>query len=256
MNINQVAQMSLNSKMMKLSASQNITGAKDDPSGLSISEKLESQINGLDQGSDNTAYMSDALAIADGGLSQINDSLTEIKTLSVQANNSFLSDDDKAIIQNQVDQLTQGINDAVSASTYNGMSLLDGSFTNKNTASSADGTGNSVSIGDMTSEGLGISSIDITSPDAFKQIDNAMSAVNSQRAQIGANINGNSYVMNSSSQTSLNLAAAKSRITDLNIPKAVSDKNKDELLQSYQTMMQKESQEQEKAKVASLGLMG
>lgn len=255
MNINQLAQMNIGDKMMKLSASKNITGAKDDAAGLAISEKLEAQINGLDTGNDNTAYMSDALNIADGGLSQINDSLTEIKTLSIQANNSFLSDDDKAIIQNQVNQLTEGINDVVKATSYNGQSLLDGSFSNKNTASYADGTGKSVSISDMTSVGLGLDGYDVTKGDT-SAIDKAMSAVNAQRAELGANVNTNNYVMDSNSQTSLNLAAAKSRIVDLNVPKAVTEKNKENLLQSYQIMMQKNEQDNASAKVASLGLMG
>lgn len=238
MNINDMANMNIGTKMMKLSATDATNKAKKDPAGLAISEKLEAEKRGLEQANDNAAYMSDALTIADGGLSQINESLTDIRTLAVQANNSFLSDDDRAIIQMQVDQISQGINDVVGATTYNGMPLLDGSFTDKNTASNSDGTGNSVSIGDMTN----IGSIDITSPDALDNIDKAISSVNSERAEIGTTVNTNGYVMDSNSQTSLNLAAAKSRIVDANVPKVVTDKNTSQLLESYQTMMQASAQ--------------
>lgn len=238
MNINDMTQMKIGTKMMQFSADEVTNKAKKDPAGLAISEKLEAEKRGLQQGYDNSAYMSDALNIADGGLSQINESLTDIRTLAIQANNSFLSDDDRAIIQMQVDQISQGINDVVGATTYNGMPLLDGSFTDKTIASNSNGTGSSVSIGDMTN----IGAFDITSPDALDNIDKAISSVNSQRAEIGTTVTTNNYTMDSNSQTSLNLAAAKSRIVDANIPKMVTDKNTTQLLESYQTMMQSAEQ--------------
>ncbi len=252
MNINDMSKMSMQDAMLKISTGSKINSAKDDASGLAIAEKIQAEISGLEQGIDNTGAMEDLLKTAEGGLSNISDGLQQVRELSIQAANGTLDDSDRALIQNEIDQILQGIGDVASSTQYNNKNLLDGSFQNQNTASYADGTGKSISIDGFSVEALGLANYNVTGNFDVRDIDKALELVNNQRSTIGVTSNGFSYTMNSNSQNSLNLAASRSKIVDTNIPKAVTDMNKATLTEQYKIFMQKKEQEDETKKVNGL----
>jgi flagellin len=122
------SQMSLTTALQRLSSGLRINSAKDDSAGLAISERMNAQIGGLDQASRNANDAISLAQTAEGALSSIGDNLQRLRTLAVQAANGTNSDADRASIQNEVSQLVSEIGRVSSTTQFNGINLLDGSF--------------------------------------------------------------------------------------------------------------------------------
>ena len=120
-------QSSLSNSVNRLSSGLRINTAADDPSGLAISQKLLSQVNGFDQAVQNVQDANNAAAVADGALSTTTDILQRIRSLAVEASSDITSDSDKANLQTEVGQLLQEVNRISQNTTFNGLQLLDGS---------------------------------------------------------------------------------------------------------------------------------
>ena len=215
---------SINSLYTGLSSGYSINKAADNAAGLAIAEKLQSQANGYNVGANNAATMNDLINVADGGISSITDSLQRIRELSLQASNTAIySSEDISAMQYEIDGLKQSIQDAAKGTQFNTMSLLDGSKADLHVASNPDGTGMSIKM----------------------VIDKALEKVSSARSSLGASSNALSTVINSNSYTALNLTSAQSRIEDLDYPKAISDLQKERLLEQYKLNMIKKKSEDE-----------
>jgi flagellin len=120
-------QSALQSAVTKLSSGLRINTAADDPSGLAISEKLQSQVNGFDQAVSNVQDATNAATVADGALQTTTDILQRIRTLAVEASNDTDTIGDKNNLQTEVTQLVQEINLISQTTNFNGSALLDGS---------------------------------------------------------------------------------------------------------------------------------
>ncbi len=240
----------------RLSSGNKINSAKDDAAGLAVMKVLETQIRGLDKGIQNTSDMQNLVKTAEGGLSSISDNLQRIRELGVQASNGTLSDTDRQAIQMEISQAVEGINETVENTQYNNMKLLDGTFQNANTASSANGIGAYVTISSISTDDLGITGLNVTDPNFIKKIDNAVEKVSESRADLGAKVNAFEFTNSSSAITALNTAAAKSRIGDTQVDKAMSDLNKQRILQEYSTYSSMQQMEDTKNLVSSGMLMG
>lgn len=237
---------SINSLYTSLSSGYSINKAADNAAGLAIAQKLQSQANGYNVGANNAATMNDLINVADGGISSITDSLQRIRELSVQASNTAVySSEDISAMQYEIDGLKQSIQDAAKGTQFNTMSLLDGSRADLHVASNPDGTGMSIKMVNTTLESLGIADYDVTKDFDISVIDKALEKVSSARSSLGANSNALSTVINSNSYTSLNLTSAQSRIEDLDYPKAISDLQKERLLEQYKLNMIKKKSEDE-----------
>lgn len=228
----------------KLSSGKRINSASDDAAGLAIAEKLSAMINGLEQGSENTADMQNLLQTAEGGLNTINDSLLRVRELSVQASNGIYSAEDTQAIQFEIDHLLDHVQKTASNTQFNNQKLLDGSFSNKNTASSADGTGLNVNITDTGLESLGLSSYNVTGEFDISVIDNAISKVNESRSSIGAYDNRLGHTISSNDIGMLNQMQSRSNISDADMAKASMKYNNQKLLQEYQMFSQKQKMQQ------------
>lgn len=250
MTINSIAQSQMQSNFQKLSTGFQINSAKDNPANMAISEKILAEVKGLEQGMRNTEYMNDLVNTAEGGLSTVSASLDRVRELTLQASNGILNDSDRQLIQNEIGEILDGIDDQVSNVQYNGQNLLDGSFTDKNTASYSDGTGQQISIPSVSVEGLGLSGFDVTKNPDLKALDSALATVSSARANLGAVSNRLGHTYTSNAVTSLNLAASRSKLVDTDMAKVSSDVEKSKLLEEYQAKMQKKKQEEEKNKVS------
>ena len=110
----------------KIASGSRIQSAADDAAGLAISEKLTSQENGLNKGTQNAQSGQDLLNVSDGALGSITDNLQRIRELAVQASSGLLTDSDKKDIQAEVDQLKQGIGDIADQTTFNTKPILNG----------------------------------------------------------------------------------------------------------------------------------
>jgi len=123
-------QASLSTSMQRLSSGLRINSAKDDAAGLAIADRMTAQINGLDQAGRNA---NDAISLsqtAEGGLGSITNDLQRMRELAVQSANSTNSATDRASLQQEVTQLQSEINRVATQTQFNGINLLDGTFTN------------------------------------------------------------------------------------------------------------------------------
>ena len=123
-------QASLSTSMQRLSSGLRINSAKDDAAGLAIADRMTAQINGLDQAGRNA---NDAISLsqtAEGGLGSITNDLQRMRELAVQSANSTNSATDRASLQQEVAQLQSEINRVATQTQFNGINLLDGTFTN------------------------------------------------------------------------------------------------------------------------------
>lgn len=129
-NVNQ-SQSALSDSLKKLSSGLRINSAKDDAAGLAIAEKLTSQIKGSQQASRNANDAISLTQTAEGDLNQVTNNLQRIRELATQSLNSTNSASDRQALQDEVGQLVSEIDRTASTSSFNGIKLLDGTFTNQ-----------------------------------------------------------------------------------------------------------------------------
>lgn len=221
----------------QIASGKRIRSAADDASGLAISQKLEKETGGLDAASSNIKDGISVANVKDGALSSIQDSLQRIHELSLKASNGLYGADEKQMIQDEVDQLLQGIEQTAKGTSFNEMKLLDGSMADMNIASNPDGTGMKIQMHDATLQALGLDGYNVTGSFDISAVDNAMKKVNDARSNTGAITNAMEHAYNYNTNASLQLTSARSRIEDLDMPQAISEKKKEELLKNYQMGM-------------------
>ncbi|MGH7684640.1 MAG: flagellin, partial [Vulcanimicrobiaceae bacterium] len=127
LNLNRT-QAGLQRSATQLSSGLRINSAADDPSGLAIAENLTSQVNGFDQGSRNVQDANNAATVAEGALGTIKTILQRVRQLAVEASSDILSQNDRASLQTEANQLLLEINRIAQNTNFNGRSLLDGSI--------------------------------------------------------------------------------------------------------------------------------
>lgn len=156
------SQSSLNTSLQRLSSGMRINSAKDDAAGLAISERMTSQIGGLNQAVRNANDGISLAQTAEGDLTQIGANLQRIRDLAVQSSNASNSASDRAALNNEASQLISEINRVSSSSNFNGVNLLDGSFTSQSFQVGANSTSNDQitisSIASAKSSALGVGS--------------------------------------------------------------------------------------------------
>lgn len=224
----------------KLASGKRLQSASDGAAELAIATKITSQANGYDVGIQNMQSGKELINIADGALGGVNDYLQRIRELALQASNSAIySNDDLAGIQQEVEQLKQGINDIATQTQYNAQNILDGSRSSFQIAVNGNGSSVMVNTANSLLEELGIADFDVTKDFDLDVIDQALMKVSGSRSSMGAKSNALDYAMNYNANASYNLVGAQSRLEDLDYPKAISEQKKKETLQLYGLMMQK-----------------
>lgn len=235
-NVNNYQQMrNLQMEMLRMSTARKINSAADDAAGLSISEKLLAQSNGYSTANENALDGQSASNVAEGGLSGVEDNLQRIKELAVQASNGTYSDEDKASIQDEIEQLKYSITDQAKGTEFNTIKLLDNT-SNINLATNPSGTGMSMPMVDTSLETLGIADFDVTKNFKIDAIDNAIEKVNNARGNFGAVSNRIDSIVSSNDITNHNLIASMSRMTDTDYGKEASDYSIKTALNQYSYM--------------------
>lgn len=118
----------LSSSIQKLSSGIKITGAKDNPSGLAMAKRMNSQIQGLSIAKQNSSDAISIVEIADGALSEVHEILQRMNELSVKAANGTITDEDRSVINEEIKQLKEEVDRIAETTQFNGQNLLDGSF--------------------------------------------------------------------------------------------------------------------------------
>ena len=220
----------------QLSSGKRINKAADDAAGLAIAQKLLRNETGLNVGAQNARDGMGALNVADGAMNGITDYLQRINELSIRSMNGLYSDSDKQAIQSEINGMLEGIQSLAKDTSLNEQKLLDGSMADMQLATNPSGGGLSIQMENTTLEALGLSGYDVTGDFDLSTISKAMDMVSKARANMGAYTNRLEHTYNYNRQASENLTGARSRIEDLDIPKAVSEKQKQQLLSQYRNM--------------------
>lgn len=226
----------------KLSSGLRINRAGDDAAGLAISEKMRSQIRGLNQGSTNAQDGISMIQTTEGALNETHSMLQRLKTLAVQSANGTYLDDDRALIEQEVDQLQAEIDRIAQQTEFNGQSVLNADGTTKfQVGNKADQT-ISVTMAKMDSTEIGVGTITLlTSGDArtaLDSIEKAINKVSSHRANLGAVQNRLEHTIASTDTTAENLQASESRIRDTDMAKEMMEYTKSNILtQAAQSML-------------------
>lgn len=245
----------LQSSMEKLSSGEKINRAGNDASGLAVSEKMRSQIRGLNQASRNIGDAVSFVQVGEGYLAETTDVLQRIRELAVQASNGVYSDEDRMQIQVEVSQLVAEVDRIASSAQFNGMNLLTGRFAKDSDTVMQFQVGANMDqnirayIGTMTATALGLkgqqgeetNTITISSPDEANRtlatVDEALKNVNKQRADLGAYQNRMEMAQKGINIASENTQAAESRIRDTDMAKEMVDYTKNQILSQASVAM-------------------
>ena len=244
----------------KLSSGERINRAGDDASGLAVSEKMRSQIRGLNQASRNIENGVSFIQTTEGYLTETTDILQRIRELAVQSANGIYSDEDRMQIQVEVSQLVAEVDRIASQAQFNGMNMLTGRFGQNSDSVMQFQIGSNmdqntrVYIGTMTAQSLGLKGaqgnedqIKITDPEqanaTLGAVDNALLTVTKQRADLGAYQNRFEMAAKGVNIAAENTQAAESRIRDTDMAKMMVEYSKNNILaQAGQSMLAQANQ--------------
>lgn len=246
----QTRESGINENISKLASGMRINKGADDASGLAVSEKLRAQIKGLNVANKNIENAVSFIQTTEGYLNETQDILHRIRELSVQSSNGIYGDDDRAQIQVEVNQLVDEVNRIASHAQFNGMKILDGSFSSKNDTGTPiyfqvganQDQREAVEIGSITAEALGLTNaqsglgetLSLSTPDlantAITTIDSALKQVSKQRADLGAYQNRFEMASQGVAVAAENMQAAESRIRDTDIATEMVDYVKNQIL--------------------------
>ena len=253
-----VVSSSLQKSTEKLSSGYKINRAGDDAAGLSISEKMRSQIRGLNKASSNAQDGISLIQVAEGALNETHSILQRMNELATQAANDTNTSVDRTAIKNEMDQLTSEINRIQSTTQFNTMNLLDGSFSSRNLQVGAlSGQTIKISVTKMSASNIGVSGLSVSSNvkagEAMSKIQLAIQSVSSQRSKLGAIQNRLEHTINNLNTTSENTQAAESRIRDTDMASEMVEYSKNNILQQAGQSMLAQANQQNQGVLSLLG---
>src|SRR2546429_2292005 len=240
--------------MERLSSGYRINRAADDAAGLAISERLKSQIGGLDQAQRNAQDAVSLVQTAEGSLDQVHAMLQRIRDLAVEYKNGTLSSTDQQSIQSEVNQLASEVERIGSSATFNGISLLSTSSTINFQVGSNDGQLISVSTISLGSAlGTAFYSLSASGTSDISEIDAAINSVSAQRSTFGAVENRLTYTLDNSAIYEENLTASESRVRDVDMASEMVNFTKLQILQQAGTAMLAQANQASQGVLALLG---
>ena len=238
----------------KLSSGYKINRAADDAAGLSISEKMRSQIRGLNKASSNAQDGVSLVQTAEGALNETHSILQRMNELATQAANGTNTSVDRSAIKAEIDQLASEINRIQSTTQFNTMNLLDGSFSGaakkmKLQVGALSGQKIDFSIANMSVTALGLSAANLSvasftaAGKTMKAVQDAIEKVSKQRSAMGAIQNRLEHTIANLDTTSENTQSAESRIRDTDMASEMVTYSKNNILaQAGQSMLAQANQ--------------
>jgi len=249
----------------RLSSGFRINSASDDAAGLQISNRLTSQVNGLDQAARNANDGISLAQVAEGAMEEITTSLQRMRTLAVQSQNGINSLTDRAALQKEISALKVEISRIAQTTAFGDQKLLNGSANGPsfNFLVGAKGATNEYikvglsRAGGWGANGLSVNAITVnssaTAGSAIARIDSAIARVDSKRADLGAIQNRFQATIRNLTNVSENVAGARARIRDTDFAKETAELTRSQILQqTSQTVLAQANQRPQ----AALSLLG
>jgi flagellin len=264
------ASKSLDTSYTRLASGLRINSAKDDAAGLQISNRMTSQINGLDQGNRNANDGISVAQTAEGAMDEVTTMLQRMRTLSQQSANGSNNTDDRTAIQKEVNQLSSEIDRISSDTTFGGKKILDGNFTGDFQVGADANQKISFSVSfAMTITGIagsdtsisgfasGAGGIDVSSASKAQSVlgnvDKMIKAVDSKRAELGAVQNRLDSTVRNQSNVSENVSAARSRIRDADFATETANMTKQNILQQAASSVLAQANQRPQSALSLLG---
>ncbi|MGI2024288.1 flagellin [Shewanella glacialipiscicola] len=233
----------LATSMERLSSGLRINSAKDDAAGLAISNRLNSQVRGLDVGMRNANDAISIAQIAEGAMQEQTNMLQRMRDLTVQSENAANSTADITSITKEMTALADEITAIGNNTAFGTTKLLDGGFSVAKNFQVGHTSKELIDIKVSKSDAdtLSVSGLTLTSSalraSALTKIDKAIGKIDTQRAELGAKQNRLAYNISNSANTQANVADAKSRIVDVDFAKETSAMTKNQVLQQTGSAM-------------------
>ena len=227
----------------KLSSGYKINRAGDDAAGLTISEKMRSQVRGLNKASSNAQDGVSLIQVAEGALNETHSILQRMNELATQAANDTNTTADRTAIQKELDQLTSEIDRIQSTTQFNTMNLLDGSFENKKLQVGAlCGQAITIDIDQMNAAELKVDALNVSdftvAGEAMCNIQKGISKVSEMRSRLGAVQNRLEHTIANLDNISENTQSAESRVRDTDMAEEMVEYSKNNILaQAGQSML-------------------
>lgn len=280
---------SLDTSYTRLASGLRINTAKDDAAGLQISNRLTSQVNGLDQGNRNANDGISVAQTAEGAMDEITSMLQRMRTLAQQSANGSNNTDDRVALQQEYDQLTTEIDRISSDTTFGGQKLLDGNYkgsfqvgadatqtitfkmtsaftisgiagASKGSATIAAGSTGSKEPYKVTAATSAVTVANMNSiktasgaQSAMANLDYMIKAVDSKRAELGAVQNRFDSTIRNQSNVSENLSAARSRIRDADFATETANLTKQNILQQAASSILAQANQRPQSALSLLG---
>lgn len=216
----------------RLASQERINRAADDAAGLSISERLRSEIRAAQQENENLQSGVSLVQTAEGGLSAQQDAVGRIQELAVQASNGTLSDDQRAALNAEAQQLVEQIDQTGTSTEFNGTQTLDGSVSDVDLGTSGS---ESVNVEASTASSLGIDSIDLSTQAgaaaAIGAAETASIRISENRSSLGAQQARFERSIENRDIRIVNEQEADSRIRDLDVARQSIEQSRNQILQ-------------------------
>ena len=235
--------------MEKLSTGLRITKAGDDAAGLAVSEKMRAQIRGMEQAERNVQDGISLVQTAEGALEEAGNIAQRMRELGIQAGNSTLSDKDREKIKEELKQLQEEMVQIGEETKFNGNALLEGTNTDFTIQAGAGTETRTITMENLKDIADNIStdvSDTTTAATVVENVDTALEAINTARANLGAMQNRLEYTSSNLTTSTENLTAAESRIRDVDVAKEMVKLSKLNILnQASQAMVSQANQQPE-----------
>ncbi|MFT4654243.1 MAG: flagellin [Patiriisocius sp.] len=226
----------------RLSSGFRINSAADDAAGLQISDRLTSQINGMEQAIRNANDAISLTQTAEGALGETTSGLQRIRQLAIQSQNGINSASDRNALNSEVSALKSEISRIATDTQYNGITLFDGSYSGKFLVGANSGqnisinlSAGSIATAGFSATGLGLAALSISTAGgastAIDTIDTALSAIAELRSDLGASENRFQSSIRNLGNVNENLSSARSRIMDTDFAAETASLTKNQILQ-------------------------
>ncbi|ETX09420.1 flagellin [Marinomonas ushuaiensis DSM 15871] len=270
----------LDTSFQRLSSGKRINSAADDAAGLLISNRLTSQVNGLNQSVRNANDGISLAQTAEGALDETTNMLQRMRTLSIQSANGSNSDKDRLALQQEVKQLSTEINRIAEITTFGGENLLDGNFAGifqvgadsnqtisfsmetggannsidfaANAGFTMSGLSSSSSTAQVSSTSASVSSV-VNAQSMIDILDTMISAVDSKRADLGAIQNRFGSSISNLSNISENVSAARSRVRDADFAEETAKLTSTQILQQASSSILAQANQRPQTALSLLG---
>lgn len=249
----------LDTSFQRLSSGFRINSAADDAAGLQITNRMTSQIMGLNQAVSNAQDGISVSQVAEGALQEVTNSLQRIRQLAIQSQNGINTSQDRMALQKEVSALKTEINRIAETTQFAGQNLLNGDYNERFLVGA--NAGQNISI-NLSKQGFTLAQMNIEdltvatnggASASLGALDMAISAIGAARADLGAIQNRFQSTIRNLSNISENVSAARSRIMDTDFAKETAELTRNQIIQQASTTILGQANQRPQAALSLLG---